>query len=338
MACQVIVDSEKGCGRPRNSRKKQKLQHISPLKKDVGSTRIIGSSTSVSLVDEDEGSAPLRARWGVVRTYTGRDSWNLARMELEKSGAGVLESRDVAHTGCCKAYSIVALVDDDLGALVYHSSGPSGETSSSSLSSSSLVPPAVPTASKTNLRKQLDVHVRVMRKSVSASLTAGEWALLKSKGNSNRSGYTNSTSVDDAKLRVSLSYDSGRSVGHSMSPVWLEEWETSVLCRKGWHFRTAPQADAGQAGDGQAGDGQATAFVAVELHDACASNAKRSHFQVILPSPSHVLSKDDVVIILRRMQCHYNPVWVNGVGRHRLGELPRALTDRFFPEYKPDAP
>ena len=56
----------------------------------------------------------------------------------------------------------------------------------------------------------------------------------------------------------------------------------------------------------------------------------RSWLQVVLPSPSYSLGPHDVVLVVRRMQCHYNPVWLDGKGRHHLGDLPRAFTDFFF--------
>ena len=79
-------------------------------------------------------------------------------------------------------------------------------------------------------------------------------------------------------MQVGLSYDAGRPAGFSMSPVWLEEWETSVLAAGGWQFGTS---NAGGSGIGEEEEGvEAAPFVVVELHDACASNAWRSHFQV----------------------------------------------------------
>ena len=54
-------------------------------------------------------------------------------------------------------------------------------------------------------------------------------------------------------------------------------------------------------------------------------------FQVVLPSPTHTLAADDEVLFLRRMACHYNPAWLNGKSRHRLGDLPKAFADFIFP-------
>lgn len=78
-------------------------------------------------------------------------------------------------------------------------------------------------------------------------------------------------SLDDARSRVMTSYDQGILSGQSMSPIWLEEWETSRIAAQ-WRV------------------------VVVELHSASTSNRGRSHIQVILPAPEHVPGLDDKVI------------------------------------------
>jgi hypothetical protein len=57
----------------------------------------------------------------------------------------------------------------------------------------------------------------------------------------------------------------------------------------------------------------------------------RSHVQVVLPSPSHAPTGTDVVCVVRRMQCHYNPVWVGGRALTLLADLPPALRALAFP-------
>jgi hypothetical protein len=107
----------------------------------------------------------------------------------------LLENRDVDHTGCCKAYSVVALSDDTLGQLVYH-------TGSAGIAHSSASGAKKKKQKNSSLRLQLDVHVRSVRHAISSALTSEEFELLKSKGNANRSGYTSAVSLEDAKLRV----------------------------------------------------------------------------------------------------------------------------------------
>ena len=67
----------------------------------------------------------------------------------------------------------------------------------------------------------------------------------------------------------------------------------------------------------------------LELHDGCASNQQRSHFQLVMPSPKHVLSEADELVVVKRIQCHYNPVWVDGQPKWRVGDLPRAFRDHY---------
>ena len=157
------------------------------------------------------------------RTWRKRDSWNDARESLEKEGAGKLESRDVAHSGCCKGYAIAALLDLILSQLVYHfgvddggggdlssfsfSSSPSFFSSSSlpasCKSSSSVESGATKTSKKhVSLRLKLDAHVRMMRAQLADALTTEVFELLKSKGNTNRSGYNQAINLTDAKIRV----------------------------------------------------------------------------------------------------------------------------------------
>ena len=54
--------------------------------------------------------------------------------------------------------------------------------------------------------------------------------------------------------------------------------------------------------------------------------------QCVLPSPLHVPTGDDAVVVVRRMQCHYNPVWVNGRAITTLANLPLPLRTLAFPD------
>ena len=121
-----------------------------------------------------------------------------------------------------------------------------------------------------------------------------------------------------------------------MSPVWLEEWETAKIIAAASVEAMVDATVAGaetEAGSAGGGTGDAGAcecggrgrVVCVELHSACASNRGRSHVQVVLPHPDHVLSPNDRVVFLRRIQCHYNPVFVEGQPNVRLADLPEAV-------------
>ena len=52
---------------------------------------------------------------------------------------------------------------------------------------------------------------------------------------------------------------------------------------------------------------------------------------MVLPSPSHAVAGSDTVAVLRRMQCHYNPAWLNGCALTRVDELPQPLLALAFP-------
>jgi len=227
------------------------------------------------------------------------------KAELAQEGCH-LEDRDVPHTGCCKAYSLVALLIDEFGARgAWEDLG----------------------SNKPPTRLQLDKHVRALRAPMADALDAQTLALLRSGANSNRAGWLEATDLENAKLRVAISYDAGRKAGFSMSPIWLEEWETSVVCRR-------------------------LGVVVLELHSACTSNQGRSHFQVVTPNQGRpnlkvkkVSDEDDEadnsdpfvfrpeteVLVVRRIQCHYHPVWVDGKPRSKFGDLPLKFKEQFFP-------
>ena len=242
---------------------------------------------------DDGGGLKLRQRWGVHRTYVGRDCWSAACAALMPAGVA-LTARDVPHTGCCKGYSLVTLLRPEFDAPPVIDGG-------AAMMAGGSPRPTPPT------RLALDAHVRRLRAGLSAALDEEELEALRAPANANRADWTAATSLADARTRVGLSYDAARAVGHSMSPVWLEEWETSRICA-------------------------AEGIVCVELHDACPSNQGRSHFQVVgLPRPlapgggGGALHAATEVVVVKRMQCHYNPVWVNGRPRTTLGELPAAF-------------
>jgi len=65
--------------------------------------------------------------------------------------------------------------------------------------------------------------------------------------------------------------------GSSMSPIWLEEWETAKILA--WYSAVRGEK-----------------VVCVELHSKCVSNRQRSHVQVVLPEPNHRLGPDDQVL------------------------------------------
>ncbi len=157
-------------------------------------------------------------------------------------------------------------------------------------------------------KKELDPYVTALRAPLGPALTAEALVLLRSPANiSNGCNYRDASTLEDAQWRVGLSYYKARLASFSMSPVWLEEWEMSVICR-------------------------ALNIVCLEIHSACSSNQGRSHFQIITPTPDHTLGSKDVVIVVRRIQCHYNPVWINNRLKSKLGELPGPFRALFFPE------
>jgi len=86
-------------------------------------------------------------------------------------------------------------------------------------------------------------------------------------------------SLDDAKVKVMTSFCQGLELGSSMSPIWLEEWETAKILA--WYSAA-----------------QGSNIVCVELHSKCVSNRQRSHVQVVLPSPDHCIGPDDQVFVL----------------------------------------
>ena len=69
---------------------------------------------------------------------------------------------DVPHTGCCKGYSLAALLVPNL------------------------FPPPAPDPLPAPSRKALDVHVVAMRAAVAARLDSDAWELLKTSANANR--------------------------------------------------------------------------------------------------------------------------------------------------------
>jgi hypothetical protein len=228
--------------------------------------------------DKKLNAEDLRARWGIMRTYTDGDSWFRAKEALAADGTR-LENRDVAHTGCCKGYSLATLLRPEFDG-------------------------------RHPRRRELDRHVRSWRNLLADKLTGAELQLLRSKGATNRSDWCRTLSLEDARAKVALSYDAALAAGcYSMSPVWLEEWEASIICQHESQLLSA--------------------IVIVEIHDRCSSNAQRSHFQVVLPVSNHIISPNDTVVVLRRMQCHYNPVWIDGKPRDIIRNMPPSFR-KFF--------
>jgi hypothetical protein len=231
----------------------------------------------------DGGTVELRQRWRVERRYTDGDSWGLWVAALAAAQVA-LHEEDVPHTGCCKAYALVLLLQPEYAHL------------------------GAATSPQWPKKPEVYAHVLTLRALLPPALDDAELALLRSPANANRSGYTAATSLEDAKRRVAVPFDRGRALGYSMSPVWLEEFETSVVCA---HHRVA----------------------CIELHSACTSNCGRSHVQVVLPAgcpapaPGKplVLRDDTEVVFLRRIACHYHAVWINGRARTPVRELPSAV-------------
>jgi hypothetical protein len=114
----------------------------------------------------------------------------------------------------------------------------------------------------------------------------------------------------DVKNVSNLTAERSKTMGYSMAPVWPENWEMSQICSE-------------------------EKVVCIELHNATASNQNRSHVQLVMPTPDHTLSGSDNIIVLRRMQCHYNPVWVwqhpwpTPRSRMTLAELPEKFRAHF---------
>jgi hypothetical protein len=271
----VELLQQPAAGRPSRKRRRAPAEVRSAV---AETRRVFGViSDGGKVLDDTE----LRNRWGIRRTYTAGNSWAKAKAE---SGTR-LENRDVAHTGCCKGYSLATLLRPELDG-------------------------------RNAYRRDLDKHVVAWRQVVADALTEAELELLRSDGATNRSDWRRASSLEEAKDRVRLSYDAAKKVGHSMSPVWLEEWEASIICHHESSSSTLNKKSP-------------SSIVIVEIHDGCPSNASRSHFQLVLPSPQHVISLNDTVVVLKRMQCHYNPVWVDGKPRSTVGDLPVSFR-RFF--------
>lgn len=251
----------------------------------------------------DGGTLALRQRWRVERRYTRGDSWDLLVAAMDEAGVP-LHDEDVPHTGCCKAYALVLLLQPEYAHL-----GPALTAGAATKKTAKPTPLGKAKAAPAVLPKKPEVyaHVLTLRLLLPPAIDDAELALLCSPANANRSGYKLAMSLDDAKRRVAVPYHLGRALGYSMSPVWLEEYETSVVCR-------------------------ARGVACVELHSACASNWGRSHVQVVLPHgpaplPGQplVLGEDTEVVFLRRIACHYHAVWVNGRARTPVRELPSAV-------------
>jgi hypothetical protein len=340
-----------------------------------------GGDRSTTTVEDatDGGAKPLRDRWGIKRIYTAGDCWLTVQAALSTDGTTLL-NRDVGHTGCCKGYSLATLLRgefDGRGVPTREDREGKGGAVASGAVNRRGAPP----------RRELDVHVRAWRAVLAQALTAEELKRLRSDGATNHSDWRRFTSLEEARTRVAMSYDAARKVGHSMSPVWLEEWETSIICRHESARLAAAAAAAAEASIGDSGsegamasgrlspgadfrcgcvEGASTcamcspppaataadvrsearcsgtsgstgvdpsslsrALVIVEIHDGSPSKASRSCFQLVLPSPDHRISETDTVIVLRRIQCHYNPCWLNGKPRATVKQLPKSFR-KFF--------
>jgi len=270
---------------------------LTPFQQSSGFFSFPGDESS------DGGTLALRQRWNVERRYTRGDSWDslVAAMAAAKVP---LHDEDVPHTGCCKAYALVLLLQPEyahLGAQLTARATEMATKAANSNDTNDVAPVVMPKKPK------IYKHVKALRAQLPAAIDEEELKILRSSANANRSGYIAATSVEDAKLRVAVPFDKGRALGYSMSPVWLEEFETSVACAK-----------AGVA--------------CLEFHSACASNGWRSHMQVVLPSgpppePGQPLklSEDTEMVVLRRIGCHYHAVWINNRARTPVRDLPSAV-------------
>ena len=217
----------------------------------------------------------LRSRWGIRRFDTSFDSWSMAKIASQQTE---LSDIDVPHTGCCKGYSLATLLRPEFD------------------------------GQRAWPRLTLDKHVRAWRSVIAQALTEVELSFLCSTGCVNRSDWRNAVSLHHARTIVALSYDAAKPLGHSMSPVWLEEWETSVICRH-------------------------ESVLVVEIHARVKSgpHERPSYVQVVLPAPDHVISATDTVVVVRRIACHYHPVWVNSRPRNAVGDLPEPLRRFLLP-------
>jgi hypothetical protein len=200
-----------------------------------------------------------------------------------------LHDEDVPHTGCCKPYALVLLLRPEYAYL--------GKLLNARLTKKTAL---------FSLPKKPEVyeHVRQLRALLPGTLVETEFQMLRSDANANRSGYLAAVNLADARIRVAVPFDLGKKLGYSMSPVWLEEWETSTICRQ-------------------------ERVACIEFHSKCTSNGERSHVQVVLPNEVQpgqpMLSPDVEVVFVRRIRCHYHAVWINGRARTPVCELPPAL-------------
>jgi hypothetical protein len=235
--------------------------------------------------DPDDGKLKLRRRYNTELRRTGSDAFTLFMACLNKAGVPWKDA-NVDHTGCCKPYAVSLLTQPEFDYL-----------GSGALESTKFPP-------SNNVYK----HVEALRALVPPALDAAELVLLQSPANTNHADYNRATDLGDAKRRVAVSYNRTKSLGYSMSPVWLEDFETSVLSK---HL----------------------GCVFCEFHSACASNSSRSHVQVVLPdkclapAPGHPLELPGhlEVVFLRRDGVHYHALWINERARTPVCELPPAL-------------
>jgi hypothetical protein len=253
--------------------------------------------------DADGGTLALRQRYNVERRYTGGDSWGCFVASMAAAEVS-LHDEDVPHTGCCKAYALVLLLRPEYAHLGVLLTARETEVATKAAHGAETKDMA-----KVMMPKKSEVykHVKALRAQLPAAIDEEELKLLRSSANANRSCYIAATTLEDAKLRVAVPFDKGRKLGYSMSPVWLEEFETSVACAK-----------AGVA--------------CLEFHSACASNGWRSHMQIVLPKgplpkPGQplILSEDTKFVVLRRIGCHYHAVWINCRAWTLLHDLPSAV-------------
>lgn len=278
-------------------------QENSSPNSELSSQQIPSLFSDPSDESPDGGTLALRQRWNVERRYTRGDSWDLLVAAMAAAKV-LLHDADVPHTGCCKAYALVLLlrpVYAQLGALLTARATEMATKAAHGAETKGIAPDAMPK------KPEVYKHVKALRAQLPAAIDDEELKLLRSSANANRSGYIAATNLEDAKLRVAVPFDKGRALGYSMSPVWLEEFETSVTCA---------HAD----------------VACLEFHSACASNGWRSHMQIVLPSgpppkPGQPLklSDDTELVVLRRIGCHYHAVWINNRARTPVRDLPCAV-------------
>lgn len=243
--------------------------------------------------DSEGDQLALLKRYRAERTYTDKDSWATFLALVLEVGIHIVDE-DAPHTGCCKAVSLLLLLRPEYEApcAAIPCQGPEQAFSSNSTTGTMPIRKAI----------GLPAHVTQLRALLSSELDAAELSRLRSSANTNRSGYLSAISLADAKRLVAMSFEEGRALGHSMSPIWLEEWETSVICA---HYQV----------------------VCVELHGASSSNGDRSHVQIVYSSSEQASTKladDTELVFLRRIKCHYHAVWIGGKGRWCVGDLPVA--------------